>query len=93
MAELVVTVPRREVDNCVVERIVKVVPRLVALRAAPAENACSGVAETSSMRTNERPIGAPMPVTATARERYRLARREDRLVERPPSYTSMIKPR
>jgi hypothetical protein len=93
ITELVVTVPRREVISCIVERIVNMVPRLVTLRAAPVENAYSGVAETSSIRINDKPIGTLILVMATARETYILARSKDSPVNRPPSYTSIIKPR
>jgi hypothetical protein len=69
----------------VVERIVKVVPRLVALRAAPAANACKELAPTSSLRMNDSPIGTPMPVTATQRETKRLALTALIDVDRPPA--------
>jgi hypothetical protein len=91
--ELMVTVPRRKVISCIIERIMNMVLRLVALRAAPAENACSSVAETSSMRINDKPIGIPILVMATIREIYILARSEDSPVNRPPLYISIIKPR
>lgn len=82
--------PSRVVVNCVVERMVNVVPRLVALSAAPAENACRGVADTSSMRIKDRPIGAQTPVKATAVDRRIFAFKALIEVERPPTFVSMI---
>lgn len=83
------TVPSRVVINCVVERMVNVVPRLVALKAAPAENAWRGVADTSSMRMNDKPIGAQTPVKATAVDRRRFAFTALIEVDNPPVYQQL----
>jgi hypothetical protein len=85
MAALVVTVPRRVEMSCVVDKIVNVVPKLVALRAAPAENACNGVAETNSIKMKDNPIGAAIPVKATVRERKTFALSDAIEVDKPPS--------
>lgn len=88
-AALVVTVPRRVVVSWVVERMVKVVPRLVALSAAPAANAWSDVADTSSFKMKDSPIGTPIPVRATAVERRMFALRDLIEVDRPPVYVRL----
>jgi uncharacterized membrane protein len=87
IAAFVVTVPRRVEIRFVVDRIVKVVPRLVALRAAPAAKACNEVAPTSSLRMKDKPIGAPMPVIATHRETIKFALTDLIDVDRPPDRT------
>lgn len=84
IAALVSTVPRRDAVNPLAPRIENVVPKLVAQRAAPAANDWRGVADISSPRTNEKPIGNAMPVRATATERIKFAFREANEVERPP---------
>jgi hypothetical protein len=60
-----VTVPKRAEIRFVVKRIVKVVLRLVTLRAAPIANACKEVAPTSLFRIKDRPIGALILVIVT----------------------------
>ena len=88
MAALAVTVPIRVAINCVVDRTVKVVPRLVALSAAPAAKACRELADNSFVRMKDKPIGAEMPVMATAREMRRFAFNDLIDVERPPFHLS-----
>jgi hypothetical protein len=53
--------------------MVNVVPRLVALRAAPAAKDCKELAPTSSLRIKDKPMGTLMPVIATHRETVRFA--------------------
>ena len=84
MAALVKTTPRRDLVRPLVDRTVKVVPRLVEHRAAPAEKAWRGVAPSSCWRTKERPMGTPIPVAATAIDSSRLAFKEEKEVDRPP---------
>jgi hypothetical protein len=84
MAALVVTVPRRVAIRPVDDRIVNVVPRLVALRAAPAAKNWRELADTRSFRTKDKAIGVPIPVIATHIERERFALTELTDVERPP---------
>jgi hypothetical protein len=69
--------------------MVKVVPRLVALSAAPAANAWSDVADTSSLRMKDNTIGTPIPVRATAVERRMFALRDSIEVDRPPVYVRL----
>ena len=69
-------------------RTVKVVPKLVEHRAAPAANAWRDVAFARRKRENERPIGKQMPVAAMAMERKTLAFSADKDVERPPKGSS-----
>lgn len=71
-------------DNPLVLRTVKVVPRLVEQSAAPAAKACRGVALERDCRVKERAIGKPIPVAATATERKMFAFRERKFVSRPP---------
>ena len=71
-------------DSPLVLRIVNVVPKLVEQSAAPAANAWSGVAFERDCRTNERAMGKPIPVIATAVERNRFALRERKFVSSPP---------
>ena len=66
-------------------RIVKVVPRLVEQRAAPAANACKGVADARLRRQEAKAIGKQMPVKATNMERPAFAFRDLKFVFRPPS--------
>jgi hypothetical protein len=68
IAAAVVTVPSRVVISCVVDKMVNVVPRLVADRAAPAAKAWRGLADTKSLSTNDSPMGTLIPVRATDRE-------------------------
>lgn len=84
MVALVRTVPILVWISPVVPRIVNVVPKLVEHRAAPAVNACRGVAITRARRENENAIGSPTPVKAMAVESSRFAFREAYDVERPP---------
>ena len=56
-----------------VPRIVNVVPRLVLHKAAPAAKHCSGVAFAMPPNVKVNPIGAPIPVIATAVESSMLA--------------------
>jgi hypothetical protein len=64
--------------------MVKVVPRLVEQRAAPAANDWSGVAFTRLSRAKERPIGTAIPVTATETHRRKFAFMAANDVESPP---------
>lgn len=84
MVALVRTMPILVLVRPVVPRIVNVVPKLVEQRAAPAVNACKGVAMTRVPRENENAIGSPTPVTAIAVERSRFAFNEAYDVESPP---------
>jgi hypothetical protein len=86
IAALLNTVPSLVLDNPLVLRIVKVVPRLVEQSAAPAAKAWSGVALERDCRTNERAMGKLIPVMATAVERKRLAFRERKFVSSPPVF-------
>jgi hypothetical protein len=84
IAALLSTTPRRDVVSPLVPSTVKVVPRLVEHRAAPAAKHWRGVALMRLPRTKDKPTGRPMPVTATADDRSRLALRELRDVDKPP---------
>lgn len=84
IAALPKTTPRRVLARPVVERIVKVVPMLVEQSAAPAANACRGVAESRDMRINERPMGTPTPVVATSAEKIKLDFTWAKEVDSPP---------
>jgi hypothetical protein len=84
IAALVSTTPRRVLANPAEERIVKVVPREVADKAAPATKDCRLVAPARGVRVKLRPMGRAMPVKATTRERGRFERRGFREVLRPP---------
>jgi hypothetical protein len=84
MAALVKTTPSLDEESPLAARTVKVVPRLVEHRAAPAAKACTDVAPTNSCRIKERAMGTRIPVTATAEERKRLAFRDLKLLDRPP---------
>ena len=66
------------------DRTVKVVPREVEHRAAPAAKACKGAVSSKPCSTNDRPMGQLMPIAATVAESKRLAFRVLRSVERPP---------
>jgi hypothetical protein len=88
IAALVSTTPSLLFVRALVFRTVKVVPRLVEHRAAPAANAWRDVAFARRRRENESPIGKQMPVMATAMERKRLAFSADIDVERPPKGSS-----
>lgn len=84
IAAEVSTTPSLVVVRPVVPRTVKVVPKLVEHKAAPAANACRGVAPANPWRANDRPIGTQIPVSATAIDRVMLALRDWKDVERPP---------
>lgn len=84
MAALVVTTPSLVLMSSVVVRMVKVVPRLVALNAAPAANAWSGVADNSRKSTKDSAIGAPIPVRATQADTTRFALNDENDVDSPP---------
>jgi hypothetical protein len=88
IAALVSTTPSLLFVRALVFRTVKVVPKLVEHRAAPAANAWRDVAFARRKRENESPIGKQMPVAATAMERKRLAFSADIDVERPPKGSS-----
>ena len=77
--------------SLVVERMLKVAPRLVDPRAAPAAKACNKVAPASLDSTKDSPIGAPIPVRATEIERERSALKRENEVERPPKNRSYKK--
>lgn len=84
IAAQVVTVPSRVEIKLVVDRIVNVVPRLVALRATPAAKAWSELADTSSFSTNDRAIGVKIPVSATAIDTNILAFNALIDIDKPP---------
>jgi hypothetical protein len=84
MAALVNTTPKRVDERPLVPKIVKVVPRLVEQRAAPAANACSDEAPTRDCSKNENPIGTAIPVRATPDERTILAFKVLNDVASPP---------
>jgi hypothetical protein len=84
IAALVRTTPNRELESPLDASTVKVVPRLVEQRAAPAAKACRGVASKRLGRENESAIGTPIPVRATADERLRFALRDWKEVDKPP---------
>jgi hypothetical protein len=86
IAALDKTVPSLVAVSPVVPRTVKMVPRLVEQRAAPAANDCKDFAATRDCNTKDSAIGATMPVRATAVENNALAFREVNDVDRPPSY-------
>lgn len=68
------------------------VPRLVALKAAPAAKDWRDVADTSSLRMNDKPIGTQIPVMATAVDRRMFAFKDFIEVERPPVYCKNLYP-
>lgn len=84
IAALVSTTPKRLSVRPLVARTVNVVPSDVEHNAAPAANACTGERGRTPMRTKDRPIGAAIPVRATAVERKRLAFKAFKLLEMPP---------
>src|SRR6187200_1262223 len=84
MAALVRTTPSLDEDSPLEARTVNVVPRLVEQSAAPAANACRGVAPVKPWREKERAIGTSMPVIATAEESRRLAFKDLKEVDKPP---------
>jgi hypothetical protein len=63
---------------------VKVVPRLVEHKAAPAAKAWRGVASKSLRREKDRAMGTAIPVMATADDSHRLALSDWNDVDRPP---------
>lgn len=85
IAALVKTTPSLLFISPLDPRTVNVVPRLVEHSAAPAANACRGVAPVRLCRTKESPNGKATPVTATHEESHRLAFNDRREVERPPA--------
>jgi hypothetical protein len=84
IAALESTTPKRVSVSPLVARTVKVVPSEVEHSAAPAAKACTGVIGNRPRRAKERPMGAAIPVRATAEDRKRFARRDFRLLEIPP---------
>ena len=72
-----------------VARTVNVVPRDVEHSAAPAANACTGESGRRPRRTNEMPIGAAIPVRATAEDKKRFAFKAFKLLEMPPNDMSV----
>jgi hypothetical protein len=91
IAALVATIPRRVMIKFVLERMVKVVPRLVALSAAPAAKACSGLAATSFMSIKDSAIGTAIPVNATDTEMVRFGFKEESEAESPPDHQRAIR--
>jgi hypothetical protein len=89
MAALVRTTPRRLSVRPLVARTVKVVPSDVEHSAAPAANACTGESGNMPRRTKEIPMGAAIPVRATAEDKKRFALRDFRLLEMPPANVSV----
>ena len=88
IAALVSTTPKRLSVRPLVARTVNVVPSDVEQSAAPAANACTGESGRSPRRTKDRPMGAAMPVRATADDRKRLAFKAFKLLEIPPTAMS-----
>jgi hypothetical protein len=86
IAALVRTIPSLECERPLEARTVKVVPKLVEHRAAPAAKAWRGVALRSPCRENDRAIGNTIPVRATAEERARFSLRDLKEVDRPPAW-------
>jgi len=84
IAALDSTTPRRLSVRPLVARTVKVVPSDVEHSAAPAAKACTGDTGRRPRRTKERPMGAAMPVRATAEDKKRFAFKALRLLEMPP---------
>jgi hypothetical protein len=84
IAALVSTTPKRLSVSPLVARTVNVVPNDVEHSAAPAAKACTGESGNSLRRTKDRPIGAAIPVRATAEDKKRLAFKAFRLLEMPP---------
>jgi hypothetical protein len=84
MAALVRTTPRRDSVKPLVPSTVKVVPKLVEQREAPAAKHWIGVAGVSRRRINDSAIGTPIPVSATASESHILALRDFNEVDNPP---------
>ena len=84
IAALVSTTPKRLSVSPLVARTVNVVPNDVEHSAAPAAKACTGESGNSPRRTKDRPIGAAIPVRATAEDKKRLAFKAFRLLEMPP---------
>jgi hypothetical protein len=88
IAALVSTTPSLLFVRALVFSTVRVVPKLVEHRAAPAANAWRDVAFARRRRENESPIGKQTPVAATAMERKRFAFSADIDVDRPPKWSS-----
>lgn len=86
MAAEVRTTPSRVEPRPLVPSRVNVVPRLVEHSAAPAAKAWTGEASAMDVRTNERPMGARMPVRATAMDKSRFALRAAKDVDNPPVF-------
>lgn len=84
MAALVSTTPSLELIRPVERSTVKVVPKLVEHKAAPAAKDWRGVASLSSWRMNESPTGTLIPVTAMHEDKKKLALRAFKDVESPP---------
>lgn len=93
MAALVSTTPKRLSVSPLVESTVNVVPSDVEHSAAPAAKACTGESGKRPRRTKERPMGAAIPVRATAEDKNRFALRAFRLLEMPPVSMSAEKSR
>ncbi len=87
------TTPKRLVTSPLELNKIKVVPRLVDQRAAPAANAWRGVAFAMPIKGKDRPIGRRMPVEATATESSKSVLSGETDVDRPLSKTSKIIPR
>ena len=84
IAALVSTTPKRLSVSPLVARTVNVVPKDVEHSAAPAANACTGESGRRPRRTKEMPIGAAIPVRATAEDKKRFAFKAFKLLEMPP---------
>lgn len=87
------TTPKRLVTSPLELNRVKVVPRLVEQRAAPAAKAWRGVAFAMPIKEKDKTIGMMMPVDATATESSRFDLRAAQDVESPPSKTSSKRPK
>lgn len=84
IAALDMMTPSRLLSRPLVLRMVNVVPREVEQRAAPAANACTGVAPSKAWRVKDKAMGSPTPMRATVPDRYRLAHKAVNEVDRPP---------
>ncbi len=87
------TIPKRLVTSPLELSRVKVVPRLVEQRVAPAAKAWRGVALAKLIKEKDKAIGMRIPVDATATESSRFDFRTAQDVGSPPSKTSSKRPK
>lgn len=90
MAAVLRTLPSRVDARPLVLSTVKVVPRLVEHRAAPAAKHCRYDAPAAGTNAKDRAMGAAMPVSATHADSSRLAFMVEREVERPPVFSESV---